>query len=322
MRVAFATAPPDALVHEDSDRPFHEAACAAAGIELEYRVWSDPEVSWAAYDLVVVRSTWDYLDHIEQFHAWLARVDRLGSLHNPAAVIGWNLDKRYLGELGGAGIPVVPARVCIDRREVADALEGLGGEVVVKPVVSAGSRLTGRFAGGDPGARRLAERILGGGTPVLVQPAVSSVATDGEVSTLVFGGRISHSVRKGPLLALGGGLLGGTYTERLQPEVLTPARRAVVEAAIDAVGRLVGERFATVEPLLYSRVDVVTLDDGTEVVLEVELAEPAFFLTADPTAAERFTAELVRRVPPLAGDQSRSGSPVVPVDTGVDRGAA
>jgi len=136
---------------------------------------------------------------------------------------------------------------------------------------------------------------------VLVQPAVASVAADGEVSTLVFGGSVSHTVRKGPLLALGGGLLGGTYTEHLAPEILTPARRAVVDETVDAVGRLVGDRFGVTEPLLYARIDVVTLDDGTDVVLEVELAEPSFFLRADPDAAARFTAELARRAAAVAG---------------------
>jgi len=41
--------------------------------------------------------------------------------------------------------------------------------------------------------------------------------------------------------------------------------------------------------------DVVALDDGTEVVLEVELAEPTFFLVADPVAAARFADALARR---------------------------
>ena len=121
------------------------------------------------------------------------------------------------------------------------------------------------------------------------------MATEGEVSTLVFGGAVSHTVRKGPLLALGGGLVGGTYTERITPEVLTPARRALVEDTISAVHRLVADRFGVTGSLLYARVDVVTPDDGTDVVLEVELAEPAFFLDADPDAASRFAAELARR---------------------------
>ena len=294
-RIAFATAPPEYLGFDDADRPLHEEAAVEAGFELDHLVWSDPAADWDRYDLVVVRSTWDYLDHLEAYLAWLAAIDRLGTLHNPGRVIAWNLDKRYLLELAAAGVPVIPTRVCADPDAVATALADVADEVVVKPVVSAGSRLTGRFTRDDPAGGVLAERILDTGTAVLVQPAVASVATDGEVSTLVFGGRVSHTVRKGPLLALGGGLVGGTYSERIAPEVLTPARRAVVEDAVAAVDRLVGEQFGVLQPLLYARVDVVTLDDGTDVVLEVELAEPAFFLDADPGAAPRFAAEVARR---------------------------
>ena len=296
--MAFATAPSEWVRQVDVDRPLHEAACSAADIDLDHRIWSDPDVAWDEYDLVVVRSTWDYLDDLDAFRAWLHRSGALGTLHNPAPVIAWNLDKRYLLDLAAAGVPVIPTEVCTSPGAVAAALAGPDGEVVVKPVVSAGSRLTGRFDAGDPAATRLALEILGQGTGVLVQPAVASVATDGEVAVLVFGGAVSHAVRKGPILALGGGLVDGTYRERLAPEVLTPARRAVVEAASRAVARLVAERFGIDEPLLYARFDLVTLDDGTEVVLEAELAEPAFFLPTDPDAAGRFAEVLARRLGP------------------------
>lgn len=295
-RVAFATAPPEYLGDHDADRLHHDRACAAAGVVLEHRVWSDPGVRWDRYDAVVVRSTWDYLDHLDAFCAWLDRVGALGTLHNPAEVIAWNLDKRYLVDLAEAGVPVVPTTVCETGRQVDEALAGEPGEVVVKPVVSAGSRATGRFAAGDVAARELAVSVLEEGTPVMVQPSVASVAAVGEVSTLVFGGEASHTVRKGPLLALGGGLVGGTYTQRLTPEVLTPSQRAVVASTASAVHRLVSQRFGVDEPLLYARFDVVTLDDGTEAVLEVELAEPSFFLEVDPAAAGRFAAVLARRL--------------------------
>jgi hypothetical protein len=294
-RVAFATAPPDLVGDADADRAFHDAACTAVGVDLEHPVWSDPAVEWDGYDLVVVRACWDYLDHRDAFDAWLARVGATGKLHNPAPVVRWNLDKRYLVELARAGVPVIPSRVCDDAAGVSDALVAVDGEVVVKPAVSAGSWLTGRFARGDGSAARLAGRILDGGGSVLVQPAVSSVATEGEVATLLFGGAVSHSVRKGPILGLGGGLVGGAYAERLAPEALPPGRRAVVEAAATAVGRVVAARFGVVEPLLYARIDLVTLDDGTDAVLEVELAEPSFFLETAPTAANRFAAEVARR---------------------------
>jgi hypothetical protein len=296
QRVAFATAPSEYLGHADTDRPLHECSCAALGIDLEYRVWSDPAVAWGDYDLVIVRSTWDYLERLDDFTAWLDRMGALGSLHNPAPVICWNLDKRYLFDLDTAGVPVIPTTMCSTAEEAVAALGDLEGEVVVKPVGSAGSRLTGRFAVGDPAAARLAHEILYEGTDVLVQPAVASVASEGEVSTLVFGGVVSHSVRKGPLLALGGGLVGGSYSERLTPEILTSSQRDVVNAASAAVTRLVIDRFVVDEPLLYARFDMVTLDDGPDVVLEVELAEPAFFLKMDPTAADRFAELLARRL--------------------------
>ena len=295
VRVAFATARAEVVGPNDTDRPLHEEACAEAGLALEHVVWSDPGVPWAEYDLVVVRSTWDYVDQLDAYRTWLDRMGRLGTLHNPAAVIDWNLDKRYLVDLAAAGVPVIPTRVCPDAAAVDEALGDVSGEVVVKPAVSAGSRLTGRYAHGDRAAAELAGRILDEGRAVLVQPAVASVAAAGEVSTLLFDGAVSHSVRKGPLLALGGGLAGGTYAERLTPEELTPARRAVVQAAADAVGRLAGARFGVAGPLLYARIDVVTLDDGSEVVLEVELAEPSFFLTVAPGAAGRFAAAVARR---------------------------
>jgi hypothetical protein len=56
----------------------------------------------------------------------------------------------------------------------------------------------------------------------------------------------------------------------------------VVEAAMAAVVRAGQDRFGLTRPPLYSRVDLVTLDDGQAAVLEVELAEPSFFLWVDP----------------------------------------
>jgi len=310
-RVAFATSPTDVVGSDDIDRPHHEAACTDVGMELDYLVWSDPDVEWETYDLVVLRSTWDYLDHLDQFRAWLDRVGVLGTLENAAPVVAWNLDKHYLIDLAAAGVPVIPTAVCDDEESVAVALGALFGEVVVKPSISAGSRLTGRFAAGSPEAGVLASLILAEGNSVLVQPAVASVALVGEVSTVLFAGQISHSVRKGPLLALGGGLTSGVYAEELTPEPLTPVRQALVESAMVAVARLVRDRFGIIEPMLYARVDVVAMDDGSEVVLEVELAEPAFFLPIASDAAKRFAAEVVRRATLRSGPNSigRSRTP-------------
>jgi hypothetical protein len=204
-----------------------------------------------------------------------------------AALVAWNLDKRYLLELASAGVPVIPTRIACSSDELSDRLE-MVGEVVVKPVVSAGGLDTGRFAADDPSAFQLGQRILARGTPVMVQPAVSSVAVEGEIGAVLFSGRLSHSFRKGPMLALGGGGLDGY--ELLEPVSLTPERDHLVGLAIDTVRQMAVRDLGMSGPPLYARVDLVRMDHGGDVVLEVELNEPSFFLPTDAEAADRFAA--------------------------------
>ena len=45
----------------------------AAGMATDVVSWDD-ELDWAAYALVVVRSTWDYFDRVVEFCDWAAGV--------------------------------------------------------------------------------------------------------------------------------------------------------------------------------------------------------------------------------------------------------
>lgn len=297
MRIAFVTTEWERVRDEDLDRPRHERACAAAGVRLEHVPWWQPDADWSAYDLVVLRSPWDYSERLEEFSAWLDRVGGAIPLHNPAAVVRWNLDKRYLADLGAAGVPVVPTDYFDSPDPLGDALRHYGSaEVVIKPHVSAGSRHTGRFAADDPRARELAAVILAEDKLVMLQPCVPSVARSGEVSLVVFDGVVSHAFRKGPLLAAGGGLIGGSYKEQIEPVHPTVAQRAIADAAGGAVEMICGDRFDIREPLLYARYDIVELADGSSALLEAELFEPSFFLDVAPEAAPRFCAAMQRRV--------------------------
>ncbi|HZM57543.1 MAG TPA: hypothetical protein VFC03_21210 [Acidimicrobiales bacterium] len=282
MHIAFATTTPDVIGASDRDRALHEGAFERAGITLDHCVWWDERVPWQEYDLVVIGFPWDYVTRLEEFRGWLRRMDALGTLRNPASVVEWGLYQRYAAELGAHGVPVIPTRVASSSEEFVDAVGSREGEIVVKPVVSAGSRNTGRFSVRDPRALALAERILVEGIAVQVQPAVASVAANAELSTVLFNGVASHSFRKGALLARGEGHLGGAYDERISPEPPSTKQRQVVEATAEVLSHVVSERFGTASPLLYARVDLVTLDDGPVAALEVELAEPSFFLPVDP----------------------------------------
>ena len=71
-------------------------------VEARPAVWDDQSVDWAAFDLVVVRSTWDYPDRREQFLAW---AESLPYVLNPPDVLRWNTDKRYLDALQTDAVP-------------------------------------------------------------------------------------------------------------------------------------------------------------------------------------------------------------------------
>ncbi len=281
---------------DEEDAPLIPAL-RKAGIEGVPVVWNDADVDWTAYDLVVVRTTWDYPNKIGAFLAWADRVAALRPLWNPASMLRWNTDKRYLRALEDGGVPIVPTR-WFDRGEAHD-LAGLlaesgWSEVVLKPVVSAGARRT-RLVGPDSldeGRRFLTEQLTQ--RAMMVQPYIAEVSTLGELSLLYFNGRFSHAVRKIP----------GHGDFRVQTE--HGGRVLSVEPTLDELAA--GQRVldAMGEDTLYARVDLLTSAHGEHRLLELEVTEPSMFLTWDPAAPDRFAAAIAERL------SSSRASPVPP----------
>lgn len=102
-RIALVTYDPRPEPSKDADLPALVAALREAGAEAEAVFWDDGDVDWAGYDLAVIRSTWDYSWRAAEFVAWAERCAKVTRLANPAEVVRWNTDKRYLGELAEAG---------------------------------------------------------------------------------------------------------------------------------------------------------------------------------------------------------------------------
>ena len=247
------------------------------------------EADWDAYDVVVVRSPWDYQDDPDAFLDVLAAIDASAArLENPLAVMRWNLRKTYLRDLEAAGVPIVPTRWA--EGLAADALGAAfdawgSAEVVAKPVVSANADGTFRLA---PDAEAwgaamsaLADRAC------MIQPFVPSVVAEGEWSVFAFGGAVSHAILKTP--AAGdfrvqeehGGVIRGVEPGA---DLL-----ALTEAALAAVPHPT--------PLLYARVDAVGLTDGTLAIIELELIEPSLYFPFADGSAERFAAALDEQGP-------------------------
>jgi glutathione synthase/RimK-type ligase-like ATP-grasp enzyme len=256
------------------------AALAVAGIEATMDDWNTAE-NWQDAVPTVVRSTWDYIHHLDAFRAWVMRTAATGSLWNPADVLLANLDKRYLLELSARGVPVVPT-LLLERGRPADvaALAGERGweKVVIKPAVGAGSFETHRVIAQDPEAAAICSRLLVD-RDVLVQPYLASVDGYGERALVWIDGEFTHAVRKSPRFAAD----AEQVSEALP---ITAAERAVGTAALAPVH----------DRLLYARVDVAPGPTGDPVVMELELVEPSLFLLQSPRALERLVAGIRRRL--------------------------
>jgi hypothetical protein len=282
-RVALATCRQYALLDEDDRLAI--PALAEHGIAAEPAVWDDPTVDWHSYDLVVVRSTWDYVDSRDDFLSWAESVPRLA---NTADVLRWNTDKRYLRELAQANVPVVST----DWFDAGDELSlPAVGEYVIKPAISAGSRDTGRFNLADSAQRELAVKHAGGlldrGATVMVQPYLDAVDTAGETALLFLGGQFSHAIRKAPLLTGPDTAIDGLFrSEEITAREASTAELDTAEAALAALPE------DSARALLYARVDLIPDAAGQPVLLELELAEPSLFLGHDDGAAPRFAAAI------------------------------
>jgi glutathione synthase/RimK-type ligase-like ATP-grasp enzyme len=279
----------------DDDEPIALAALARTGASVDVVGWDDPGARWSGYDRVVLRSTWDYPQHLAEFLAWVDAVDAGSELVNPAATVRWNLDKQYLAALAEDGVPITPT-VFVRPGEAAEFPDGT---FVVKPAVGAGSRDAAWYR---PDARDSATehvaRLHAADQTVLVQPMLASVAQDGEWPMVFFDGTFSHAACKRADLPQAGAVETLFAAETNTRHVATADQIAVATAAVEAVSRRLGTP-------TYARVDLVRDDDGRYCVLEVELIEPSLFLPfGDAAAADRLAEVLVRS--PDAGHGSRS----------------
>lgn len=286
MRVAFLTSHeyPDLT---DDDR-LAVAALKAEGVGVLPLCWGDPVTPDIA--AVVVRSPWSYYREIEAFTAWLlaAEVSRV-PFWNPAALVHWNLDKKYLLELEKKGVPIVPTvRLEGDLDAAMKQLAALPyPEFVVKPGISAGGYRTLKVTPDELASRRgVIGSILKKGT-LLAQPFVPSIEKEGELSLIYFHGAdgivFSHGLRKVPKV--------GDF--RVQAKF---GGSLALDAGDSSWDRTARQALAALtHPWLYARVDMVSFE-GRPTLGELEVFEPELFFRLSPPSASLFARCLVSRL--------------------------
>ena len=272
-------------------KPLTDLGCAVTAA-----AWDDARVDWDRFDLSVIRSTWDYTNNRDTFVAWARSVPRL---LNPADVVAWNTDKRYLKDLAAAGLPVVPTQWITDAASLDLPSHG---EHVLKPSVGAGSRDAARHDLGNPNSRERAtnhaRRLLARDQTVMIQPFAHAIDEAGETGVILIDGKLSHAIRKGVML---GPETPAQVEELYLKETIVSREPSTAEiglahAAVAAVPGIHG-------PLLYARVDMVPDSDGQPTIMELELTEPSLFMVTAPAAPVRFAQAIAARARLMAASR-------------------
>lgn len=242
------------------------------GWSVEPVIWDDPAIHWQGFDLIVLRSMWDYFEKPVAFDTWLDSLEKMNcKVLNPVSVVRWNQNKRYFDDYvsSGANLPayvIVPEKSNISLTQILNT-QGWK-KAVVKPLISGGAYHTWIITADTVESDESRFDALCNTRDMIVQIFVDEIITRGEVSLIFLNKKFSHAILK--KVAPGDFRVqpqyGGT-TEAYHPssELLHQA-----QSWLDAI----------TEPLLYARVDGVLSDNGTFLLMELELIEPnlSFFM--------------------------------------------
>jgi glutathione synthase/RimK-type ligase-like ATP-grasp enzyme len=276
----------------DTETPLVAEALQSMGVESEVSAWRDSR-DWRQSTLIVLRTPWDYVAHLDEFRAWTIMAGQVSRLRNAPEVILWNLQKNYMLDLQQRGVAIVPTRL-FRLEPTNDAWRALAelaqqvpwAEVVVKPAVgsSANGSMRGRID--DPViANHLAGLLRSG--DALVQPFLPTIISEGELSLVFVDSTFTHAVRKRPMR--GDYRVQGNHGGTVQPYRPTAKELAVASAALAC----------SPSRTTYARVDVAYFEQDP-VVMELELIEPELFLRFSPAATNALAHS-------LKSELSRSG---------------
>lgn len=251
----------------------------ARGMAVEDVSWDDPKADWAGYEAVIIGTTWDYWDRLDEFLATLERIETQTRLFNPSALVKWNGRKTYLKELERRGAKLIPTLWIeqVDEAAARAAFDELGADdLVFKRQVGAGAKDQHRLKRGEP--------VPVMPHPMMVQPFLPMIQKEGEMSFIFIDGEFCHALVK--RAQPGDYRIQSSYGGR--EEKITPSAEDLA-AARAIIGTLD-------EPPLYGRVDMLRGAEGGLLLMELEVIEPYLYPVEGPELGPRLAAGVARRL--------------------------
>lgn len=257
------------------------------GVEILF--WEDfDEVNvnqLADFDLIVIRTTWNYYKQIPAFKKFLDLLEKSGAkVYNPVNLIKWNMDKKYLQELQSDGFDIIPTLFVFNGEEDTFERAVAKGwkQIVLKPMISAGSYDT--FVIDTNDTKKFYELInkYYCNRPYLLQEYLPEIVT-GEVSTIHFANGYGYSVTKVPK--------AGDYRVQFQYGGVYHLEK--VNPVIENISSRLTEKLGHLP--LYRRLDGVWRN-GRFLIMELELIEPDLYLNMSSEALNQWVENLASLV--------------------------
>ncbi|MGH3428997.1 MAG: ATP-grasp domain-containing protein, partial [Mycobacteriales bacterium] len=270
----------------DTDTPLLQEALAEREVHAQLVPWHE-NVDWASYALTVLRSPWDmFSGHLDEFFAWLERVETQTVVLNAPSIVRRVLDKHYLKGLAAAGVPVIST----DFIEVGQRARFPDVGFVVKPAISGGASYTAQYRTDDvKAAATHVEYLHKQGLAEMVQPYMSSIDTQGERALMFFNDVYHHAIVKQAILQPDESF---EVIHKLHPGPRhyqpTLAEQSAARAALAVM--------SSPDELLSGRVDMVVDANGDPAIMELELIAPVLFLTHSDGAVEHFAEAICQRL--------------------------
>ena len=285
MRIAYLASPvtlPGSPTRR-SDAFEHDQMMDALSVDkrLNYEAvsWDDPTADWSGYDAVVIGTVWDYWDRMEAFLPTLDEIAAQTALYNPPSLVRWNSHKSYLKDLETRGAKLIPTvwLETVTPKTAKAAFEKLGSDdLVFKRQVGAGAEGQHRLQPDTP--------LPDLPHPMMVQPFLGSIQSEGEYSFIFIDGVLSHALvkRAKPGDYRIQSAYGGTE-ERIEPSSDDLSAACAIIETLE-------------EPPLYARVDMVRGAEDQLLLMELELIEPFLYPLQGPALGNRIGDALLRRL--------------------------
>jgi glutathione synthase/RimK-type ligase-like ATP-grasp enzyme len=270
------------FIYDDLVKPF----LAELGWETDDVSWHDQCTDYSRYDVVIVRSTWDYQAHVDTFMETLEHINNAQTrLENPLKLMQWNVSKSYLRDLESKGVSILPTLWfdSFDSKAIQAAFKHFNvSEIIIKPIVSANADFTYRLTEEDFLFEQQSIKSALKSREIMVQAFEKTILDEGEYSLFYFNGDYSHTINKLPaeddfrVQEEHGGQLKSTEPTQ---DMLVLAQQTL---------------HALPEKPLYARIDMLKTSVGFAII-EVELIEPSLYFNMDESSPKRFAEAIVKR---------------------------